>query len=149
MLKQKNLKIATAESCTGGLVSACITAVSGASQVFELGVTSYSNRQKAQALNVSEQTLAKFGAVSEQTAKEMALGVRLLSGADIGISVTGVAGPTSQEGHPVGTVFIGYSDEKTTVATLLKLAPKDRNFVRSQAVFELFDTTISNIKNQH
>lgn len=92
-LLEKNRKIATAESCTAGLVSKRITEIAGSSQVFECGIVSYSNRIKAQVLGVSEQTLEQYTEVSEQTAREMARGVRRLSGADIGVSVTGIAGP--------------------------------------------------------
>lgn len=146
LLKTENLKIATAESCTGGMVSSYITAVSGASAVFEMGVTSYSNRIKNEVLHVSAQTLEAFGAVSEKTAQEMAYNIRKLSNADIGISVTGVAGPTSQEGHPVGTVFIGFSDKDHTVSKLLQINSDDREQVRKAAVLLLLEYTIANIK---
>ena len=146
LLKQKQLKIATAESCTGGMAATYITAVSGASQVFELGITSYSNDIKNKFLKVETKTLENFGAVSCDTAKEMAENVRLLSGADIGVSVTGVAGPDSQEGHKPGTVFIAYSDKNGTRAKQLDIPPKSRDFVREQTVLQLFDTVIKNIK---
>lgn len=146
LLRQKRLKIATAESCTGGMVTAYITAISGASQVFELGVTSYSNDIKNKFLKVDSKTLETFGAVSHNTAKEMAENVRLLSGADIGISVTGVAGPDSQEGHKPGTVFIAYSDKNGTQSKRLDIPPESRDFVREQTVLQLFNTVIENIK---
>lgn len=107
LLKEKGLHAATAESCTGGLVSKRLTEVSGSSEVFECGICSYSNRIKAQVLGVREETLRTFGAVSRETAAEMAAGVRRLSGADIGISVTGNAGPSASEGKPVGLVYVG------------------------------------------
>ena len=147
LLKENGLKIATAESCTGGMVSSYITAVSGASQVFELGVTSYSNEIKNRILNVNSQTLESLGAVSENTAKEMAINVRNLAKADIGVSVTGVAGPTMQEGHPVGTVFVGFSHKNTTFAQKLCIPPKDRNFVREQAVLALLCAIIKYVNN--
>ena len=106
ILKEKGLTLATAESCTGGLLSAVLTTVSGVSQVFELGVTSYSCRIKNEVLGVEAQTLTDFGAISEQTARQMAENVRRIAGSDIGASVTGVAGPQSSEGHPVGYIFI-------------------------------------------
>ena len=149
LLKEKTLKIATAESCTGGLVSACLTSVSGASNVFELGVTSYSNSIKNRILGVDAQTLNEFGAVSSQTASQMAENIRKLANADIGVSVTGVAGPTSQEGHPVGYVFIGVSDKEATVTKLLSIPPESRDFVREQAVLQLFDTVIAKINTQN
>lgn len=146
LLKEKGLKIATAESCTGGMVSAYLTAVSGASQVFELGVTSYSNNIKHRILNVDSQTLENFGAVSYDTAKLMAENVKNLGNADIGVSVTGVAGPDSQEGHAVGTVFIGLSGKNSTQTQKLAIEPKDRNFVRELAVYKLFEALICYIK---
>ncbi len=146
LLKQKQLKIATAESCTGGMAASYITAVAGASQVFELGITSYSNNIKNKFLKVEPKTLENFGAVSHNTAKEMAKNVRLLSGADVGISVTGVAGPDSQEGHKPGTVFIAYSNKNRTEAKRLDIPPKSRDFVREQTVLQLFNTVIENIK---
>ena len=96
-------KIATAESCTGGMLSAAITSVSGASGAFDCGVCSYANFIKSKLVGVKEDTLATYGAVSEKTAMEMARGVRLLSGADIGVSTTGIAGPLGGTPYkPVG-----------------------------------------------
>lgn len=111
-LKQRGLTVAAAESCTGGLVSKRITDVSGASGVFSYGICTYSNDAKKKLLGVSGKTLEEYGAVSRQTAIEMAKGVREVSGADIGISVTGVAGPEPSEGKPVGLVYVGvcYAD---------------------------------------
>lgn len=137
-LKRNNLKIATAESCTGGMVSEYITSVSGASEVFELGVCSYSAKTKNEVLCVSPDTLEKFGTISSETASEMALGVRVRANADIGVSVTGVAGPNSSEGHPVGYVFIAVSVKDKTVSKLLNIKPSSRNYVRKSAVIELF-----------
>ena len=111
-LKEKGLKVATAESCTGGLISKRITEIPGASDVFECGVCSYANRIKHELLGVSQRTLEQFGAVSEQTAREMAEGIRRLSGADIGVSVTGIAGPGGGTPEkPVGLVYLGVSSE--------------------------------------
>lgn len=146
LLKDKNLKIATAESCTGGMVSCYITSVSGASQVLELGITSYSNRIKNKILNVNTQTLDTLGAVSSETAEQMAKNVREISDADIGVSVTGVAGPDSQDGYQPGNVFIALSDSGGTFSEHLKIDPKNREFVREQAVKQLFDTVINHIK---
>ena len=94
LLSDKGKKAATAESCTGGLVSAAITSVSGSSEVFEMGVCSYANRIKHEALGVSAEALKNYGAVSEQVAMEMAQGVMERSGSDFGVSTTGIAGPT-------------------------------------------------------
>ncbi len=122
-LKKQNKRISVAESCTGGLISKMITDTPGASAVFDCAVTTYSNEFKTKLLGVREETLNEFGAVSEQTAREMASGVLLLSGADIGISVTGIAGP-SNEGtvKPVGTVCIGVATKEKCYATTFVFA---------------------------
>lgn len=138
-LKEKGLKVATAESCTGGMVASAITDISGASEIFELGVVSYSNRIKAEVLGVNTETLEQFGAVSEQTAKEMAINVRQKAGADFGVSVTGVAGPSGSEGHPAGYVFIAVASEEKCVAKLLNINPKSRDFVRASAAISLLE----------
>ena len=105
LLKEKNLTVAVAESCTGGQVSAALTDNAGASDVFGCGVCAYSNDIKQKLLGVRSETLAQFGAVSEETARGMAAGVRSLSGADIGVSITGIAGPGGgTEDKPVGLV---------------------------------------------
>ncbi len=114
-LKEKHLKIATAESLTGGLISKLITEVSGASEVLECGVCSYSNRIKHEILGVRTETLDTYTEYSLETAKEMAEGVRKLSGADIGISTTGIAGPSGGTAEkPIGTVYIGISTKNRT-----------------------------------
>ena len=110
LLKEHGWKIAAAESCTGGLLSAAITSAPGASEVFEGSIISYANRIKQALLGVDGQILDTCGAVSAPCAKAVASGVREKMGADIGVSVTGIAGPgggTPQK--PVGTVFIGVS----------------------------------------
>ena len=127
LLTEKERKVAVAESCTGGYLAKRITDVSGSSKVFECGVCSYSNRIKHQLLGVSEQTLAEYGAISEQTAAEMASGVRNLSGADIGISVTGNAGPTADEGKEVGLVYIGVDSPKLTHVFTLHVNRRDQD----------------------
>jgi nicotinamide-nucleotide amidase len=116
LLKSKKLKLATAESCTGGLISKRITDVSGSSEVFEGGVVCYSNRFKENVLGVSPETLKKYGAVSRETAREMVKGVLSLTKADIAVAVTGIAGPSSDDTNkPVGLVYIAVSDGKSTI----------------------------------
>lgn len=127
LLTEKGLKVAVAESCTGGYLAKRITDVSGSSKVFECGICSYSNRIKHQLLGVSERTLEEYGAISEQTATEMASGVRKLSGADIGISVTGNAGPTADEGKEVGLVYIGVDSPKLTRVFTLNVNRRDQD----------------------
>ena len=111
-LAARGLTLSTAESCTGGLLSKRLTDVPGCSAVFDCGVTSYANEIKERVLGVARETLARYGAVSEQTAREMADGVRRLAGADIGVSTTGVAGPGGgTEEKPVGLVYVAVSSE--------------------------------------
>ncbi len=117
LLKERDLTLAIAESCTGGSICNLITNISGSSMYFERGVISYSNAAKVEILNVDEDTLTKFGAVSQEVAMQMAEGVRSTSGAGIGISVTGILGPTgATTDKPVGLVYIGYCDEKVCSA---------------------------------
>jgi len=107
-LKEKHLSIATAESCTGGLLSHILTNISGSSEYFIQGIVSYSNESKIKSLGVPPEILKRFGAVSKQTAIAMAQGVKNKSTVDIGISTTGIAGPTGgTKDKPVGLVYIG------------------------------------------
>jgi len=106
-LRRHGRSLAVAESCTGGLLGAAVTDVPGSSAYFLGGVISYADRVKVEQLQVSEATLRRYGAVSEQTAAAMATGVRELLRADIGVSITGVAGPDAEDSKPVGLTFIG------------------------------------------
>jgi nicotinamide-nucleotide amidase len=109
-LRTRGLKVAAAESCTGGLISHRLTSVSGSSDYFDRGIVAYSNEAKHEVLGVSSETIKVRGAVSGETASQMAVGVRKISGADIGIASTGIAGPTGgTEEKPVGTVYIALS----------------------------------------
>lgn len=105
--RARGWRIATAESCTGGMVAAALTDIAGASDVFERGHVTYSNAAKVQMLGVEEQTLADHGAVSEEVAAEMALGALERSGADLAVSVTGIAGPGGSAFKPEGRVCFG------------------------------------------
>ncbi|HEC95362.1 MAG TPA: CinA family protein [Thermoplasmatales archaeon] len=116
ILKAKNLTIATAESCTGGLLGHILTNVSGSSTYFDRGIISYSNRAKMELLGVAADVIEKHGAVSEETARAMAEGVRERSNVDIGIATTGIAGPTGgTREKPVGLVYIALADGKQTI----------------------------------
>ena len=107
-LCDRNLKIATAESCTGGLLAKKITDVSGSSKIFDMGIVSYANRIKNEFLEVPNDILDTVGAVSEETARQMAIGVTKLAQADIGVGITGIAGPTGGTPEkPVGLVYFG------------------------------------------
>jgi PncC family amidohydrolase len=110
LLREKDLTITTAESCTGGLIANRITNVSGASDYFEAGFITYSNRAKTIFLSVPENVIKKRGAVSPEVARLMAEGARKATGGGIGLAVTGIAGPSGgTEEKPVGTVYIGLS----------------------------------------
>ena len=133
MLRAGNKTVALAESCTGGLISKRITDVSGSSAYFEGAFVSYSNRWKGKLLGVSEGTLVAHGAVSEETAREMAENVREKAGTDIGLSVTGIAGPTGgTKEKPVGLVYMALSDGERTVARRFNFRG-DRERVRYRA----------------
>lgn len=112
-LKKKNLVLTTAESCTGGLISSVIVNISGASTVFKQGFVTYCDKAKEDLLGVKHETMDKYKAVSSEVASEMATGAKEVSGADVAVSVTGVAGPSMEDGKPVGLVYIGcaYKDK--------------------------------------
>lgn len=135
LLKTKKKTLAVAESCTGGMLGAEITSVSGASEFFIGGEITYSNWAKSARLNVQEKTLLEFGAVSEQTACEMAENVRKIFNTDFGISITGIAGPTGGSPEkPVGTVWIGLSSQEKTYAKKFVFGG-NRNINRERAVY--------------
>lgn len=134
----KKLTISTAESCTGGLIAKTITDYSGVSEIFSEGYVTYSNNAKMKNLGVLEKTLSSYGAVSEETAREMADGVRERSGADIGVSVTGIAGPGGgTKEKPVGLVYTAVSYGGKTVAKKLMLNG-DREKVRYLTMLNAF-----------
>lgn len=115
-LKKQRLTIATAESCTGGLLAHLLTNISGSSEYFDRGMIVYSNRAKTELLGVPEDLLDRYGAVSEQIAESMANAIRTRSIVDIGISTTGIVGPTGgTRGKPVGLVYIGISTKKNSI----------------------------------
>lgn len=127
LLKEKGMRLASAESLTGGMVSEWITAVPGASEVLECGVCSYSNRIKHEVLGVSLHTLDTYTEYSAQTAEEMARGVMELAGADIGVSTTGIAGPGGgSEEKPVGLVYVGVSAKNYSKTLELHLFEEGR-----------------------
>ncbi|MBQ7288898.1 MAG: competence/damage-inducible protein A [Clostridia bacterium] len=124
LLAEKKLKLATAESCTGGLISRKLTEVSGASAVFDFGACVYANAMKQKLLGVSAETLQQYGAVSRQTAEEMAAGVCRYADAELGLSVTGVAGPGASENKPVGLIYIALQTPQKCFTKELKLFSK-------------------------
>lgn len=140
LLIDRNLRISVAESCTGGLIANRLTNVNGSSKFLERGIVAYSNAAKVELLHVSEDTIAKYGAVSLEVARQMAEGVKSISGTDLGLSVTGIMGPTGgTPAKPVGLVYIGICDDKICTAKEFKfgddrLLNKDRT---SQAALEM------------
>lgn len=140
MLKSRNLKVATAESCTGGLIAKRITDISGSSQIFECGIVSYANEIKHKVLGVSADDLEKYGAVSEPVAKQMAQGALRVSGADIAVSVTGIAGPESDSTNkPVGLIYIGLADKDNVWVKELRTSRKDRSYNRYVSASNAFN----------
>ncbi|HSC69482.1 MAG TPA: nicotinamide-nucleotide amidohydrolase family protein [Cellvibrio sp.] len=128
-------RVATAESCTGGGVAAAITAIPGSSAWFEYGIVSYANAAKEKLLGVSAATLSREGAVSEAVVIEMARGALALSGADVAIAISGVAGPSGGTAEkPVGTVWFGLALVSGETTTALKRFGGDRVEVQRQAV---------------
>ena len=134
ILKENKMTVTTVESCTGGLMSATLVDVSGASEVFHQGVVTYANEAKISLVGVKESTLAAFGAVSEETAREMAEGGAKTAKADACLSVTGIAGPGGgTKEKPVGLVYIGcYLNGTTTVEK--NIFSGSRREVRQQSV---------------
>lgn len=133
-LKSHGLMLALAESCTGGMVSQAITSIAGSSTWFDRGFITYSNAAKAEMLGVSNHTLEKFGAVSEQTAKEMAIGTLKNSHAQVSASITGIAGPDGGTPEkPVGTVCFAWLIINHPPATATKQFHGTRDEIRQQA----------------
>ena len=133
-LKSAHQKLATAESCTGGWVAQIVTSVAGSSDWFERGFVTYSNASKQEMLGVQEATLDKHGAVSEETAREMARGALRRSKGTVAVAITGVAGPSggSRE-KPVGTVCFAWADKKQLRSETRRF-PGDRESVRRKSV---------------
>ena len=146
VLNKKGLVLATAESCTGGLISKRITDVSGSSSVFNCGIVSYSNEIKEKVLGVQHKTLETFGAVSEQTVREMVKGVLKVSGADVAVSVSGIAGPNSDNTEkPVGLIFLAVSNGEDTQVKQLNntftenIRENNRNSASDEALKMILD----------
>lgn len=144
-IDQQGKTLAVVESVTGGLVSSLITDVPGASRYFLVGMVTYSNDSKVRLLGVKESTLASHGAVSEQVAREMAHGVRLVAQADIGASCTGIAGPTGATPlKPVGLVHFAVEDD-SHVVTHHEVFLGDRLQIRWQAAERLLELILQTV----
>lgn len=134
--KKKGVTVVTAESCTGGGVATAITRISGSAKWFDRGFVTYSNGAKHEMLGVLRPTLARHGAVSEEVAREMALGALAHSPADLSVAITGIAGPTGgSRSKPVGTVWFGWGARGQLVQTRRFRFPGTRVDVRVQSVY--------------
>ena len=149
-LSEKKKTIAVAESCTGGIVASRITEISGSSAVFGYGVVTYANQAKIDLLGVGENTLVEHGAVSKETAEEMAQGVRKLGNSDIGLAITGIAGPTGgTKEKPVGLVYVAVDTEKGCEVKKLNLSRRradERNGIRQYAASNALFLALSSLK---
>ena len=149
LLKKKGWTISSAESCTGGLIGHLLTSIPGSSDYFVGGVIAYSNGIKTDLLSVSPRTLKKFGAVSEETVREMAHGVKNLLKTNVGISTSGIAGPTGgTEKKPVGTVALGVDIPQKIITNIMHFKGK-RNDIKEMAamkVLEMLKNLLEEIK---
>ncbi len=145
ILTENSLTISTAESCTGGLLAHVLTGVSGSSNYFMGGIVAYSNQIKEHFLGVQQDTLVQHGAVSSQTAQEMAAGIRKKFGTDIGLSTTGIAGPTGgTPAKPVGLVWIGISFQGKTT-TIRCQFDGDREQVKNSSVQNILQVLLNDL----
>ena len=139
-LKKKQLTLSTAESCTGGLLSALLTEIPGSSSTFKGGICAYSHRAKTKILQVPQETLTQFGAVSEEVASSMADNIRKILNTSIGVSITGIAGPGGQESNlPVGFIWYAISTPHNTFTYNLQLEGH-RQSIRQSALIFLLDS---------
>ncbi|MFQ3623418.1 MAG: CinA family protein [Acetobacteraceae bacterium] len=139
LYRARGLRIATAESCTGGLIAATLTAIAGASDVVERGFVTYSNEAKAEMLGVDPALIAEVGAVSEEVARAMVVGALARSPADVAVSVTGIAGPGGATAtKPVGLVFLGVQRRGAEPVVERHVLPGDRAAVRAASVAAAF-----------
>jgi len=139
-LKRGSLMLATAESCTGGLIAACMTEIAGASEVLERGFVTYSNAAKVEQLGVPAAIIAEQGAVSAEVAEAMAAGALAHSGADLAVAVTGIAGPGGgSAAKPVGLVYLGGARRGAAPVSERRVFVGDRHSIRLAAVAAAFD----------
>ena len=144
LLGKKKLKVSFAESCTGGLLSSCITSISGSSKVFTLGLVTYSNQAKINILKVPKKIIMKHGAVSYETCLSMVKNLNKISKTNISVSITGVAGPkggTKQK--PVGLVYIGIKKGNKTLVKKFLFKSKKRNSIQRSAVNKALNLVLS------
>lgn len=143
-LRARSAWITSAESCTGGMVAQMITSVPGSSAWFDRSFVTYSNSAKHDLLGVAEATLSAYGAVSEETVREMATGALHAAHADLAIAISGIAGPDGgSEEKPVGTVWFGFADSNGRVTAVKRIFSGDRQAVRSQAAVFALQTALT------
>ena len=148
ILKASGRKISLAESCTGGLLAKLLTDMPGSSSIFECGVVSYSNRIKVEVLGVDEALIEKHTVVSPEVAADMAKRIRILSGADFGIGITGVAGPGTDGEHPEGEMYVAFADrDNVFVRNLNTKTQGERENNRYFAAVNALELAIESIKN--
>jgi len=147
-LQQKGMLLALAESCTGGMVAQAVTSIAGSSAWFDRGFVTYSNEAKIEMLDVSQQTLSQYGAVSEEAAKEMAEGAIKHSHATISGSITGIAGPTGGSNEkPVGTVCFAWNLENKCLVSATKHFQGSRQEIRTQATSALLEGLLNLLRD--
>ena len=147
LLKKKKLKISSAESCTGGLLSSSITSISGSSKVFTLGLVTYSNQSKIKILKVSKNIIKKHGAVSYETCITMVKNLNKISKTNISVSITGIAGPNGgTKQKPVGLVFIGIKKNNKTLVRKYFFQDKKRIFIQKAAVKKALNLILTFVK---
>jgi PncC family amidohydrolase len=147
LLIQKNMTLSTAESCTGGFLAKLITDIPGSSQIFPGGVVSYSNTMKIKWLGVSEETLIKHGAVSEETVREMLSGIHQSTGSNLALAVSGIAGPTGGTPEkPVGTVIISHRIGDN-IHVKRYLFDGNREEIREKTAFTAFQALLDALKD--
>jgi nicotinamide-nucleotide amidase len=143
------LKLATAESCTGGMVAAAITDLAGSSTVYDRGFVTYSNAAKVEQLGVAFDLITQFGAVSEEVAIAMAQGALLHSAADIAVSVTGIAGPSGgSELKPVGLVWFALATREETISKVKNFGSLERGVIRKNATDFVLQMVIDQLKEE-
>ena len=146
-LKKKNLKISFAESCTGGMLSAEITSISGSSKIFTLGLVTYSNKSKINILKVSKKIIIKHGSVSNECCLEMVKNLKKISKSNISVSVTGIAGPIGgTKEKPIGLVYIGLKKGNKTKIHKCFFKNKGRSYVRKSTVKKTFNLILKALK---
>lgn len=147
-LQERGETLATAESCTGGMIASALTSVEGSSVWFGYGFVTYSNEAKQRLLGVTDKTLHTFGAVSAATAVEMAQGALLVAQANWALAVTGIAGPGGGSAYkPVGTVWFAIANPSETITTLLRCRPDQRNEIRRMASVTVLQSLINKIQS--